>query len=56
VIVQSGIPPYRMRCTLCGAVWDPDPAKSGPNKGAHTESSLDRAATDHYATCEGDLR
>lgn len=53
LIVQSGMPPYTMECWSCGKQFQPVPAKSGPNKGQHTESSLDRSADDHWRTCRG---
>lgn len=49
MIVQDALPPYTMRCLTCGRSWEPEPAKSGPNKGQHTDASLNRAAHDH--TC-----
>ena len=51
IIIQSGTPPHTCLCLGCGKEWDPTPAKSGPNKGEHTEASLTRSANDHYATC-----
>jgi hypothetical protein len=51
VIVQDGLPPHRMECWSCGKAFTPTPAKSGPNKGTHTDSSLDRAANEHWSTC-----
>ncbi|MCU0297314.1 MAG: hypothetical protein MUF33_02200 [Candidatus Nanopelagicales bacterium] len=51
VIVQAGLPPHRMECWSCGKGWNPEPAKTGPNKGQHTDASLDRSADDHFRTC-----
>lgn len=53
LIVQEATPPYRMECWSCGKAWTPTPAKSGPNKGRHTDASLDRDANDHFTTCRG---
>lgn len=47
MITQLAIAPYTMRCHNCGVSWEPEPAKSGPSKGEHTEASLNRAAHDH---------
>jgi len=47
MIVQNAVPPYTMRCMRCGLSWEPEPAKSGTSKGAHTDHSLNRAAHDH---------
>ena len=47
MIVQQATPPYTSRCLNCGLSWEPEPAKSGPQKGRHTESSLNRNAQDH---------
>lgn len=51
-IVQNAIPPYTMRCSKCGKEWEPAPAKSGPQKGQHTDASLQRANDDHYKECK----
>lgn len=47
MIVQDAMPPFTMRCMKCGVSWEPEPAKSGPHKGEHTDSSLNRAAQEH---------
>lgn len=53
LIVQSSLPPYTMECWSCGKAFQPTPAMSGPHKGKHTDSSLDRAAAQHWRTCRG---
>ena len=50
VIEQAGMPPHTMTCKACGTVWDPPNAQG---KNTPTDSSLDRAAKQHWATCTG---
>jgi hypothetical protein len=49
----AGLPPHLMTCRTCGMEWDPKPTRQGPNKGQHTDASLDRAAKDHWNDCTG---
>lgn len=51
--LQQATPPYTTRCLDCGVTWFPKPAKSGPNKGKHTDASLQREADEHGRTCPG---
>ena len=53
MIVQDAVPPYTMTCKRCGLSWEPEPAKSGPHKGEHTDASLNRAAHDHRCRALG---
>ena len=55
MIVQDAVPPYTMKCLNCGISFEPTPAKSGPDKGKHTPTSLNRNAHDHRCpnvTCD----
>jgi hypothetical protein len=45
--------PYTFRCVVCGRSWEPEPAKSGKNKGQHTDHSLNASAVKHFLECPG---
>jgi hypothetical protein len=45
--IQQATPPYTIRCLRCGEEWLPEPAKSGPNKGQHTDSTLQKSSDNH---------
>ena len=47
-IMQSGLPPYTMRCMVCGATWDPAPPKG---KKELTDHRLDAEAERHWKEC-----
>jgi hypothetical protein len=53
LIVQDALPPHTMECWSCGKAWTPEPSRSGPSKGQHTDSSLQRSADDHWRKCRG---
>lgn len=50
VTIQNAVSPYTTQCLTCGAEWLPEPTRSGPNRGQHTDNSLQKAAETH--TCE----
>jgi hypothetical protein len=52
---QNALPPYTTRCLRCGKEWVPEPTKSGPNKGQHTDASLQKSSDQHMKVCRGDF-
>lgn len=56
MIVQSGEPPYEMRCLRCGLSWDPEPVTQGLTKGTHTDASLNKAANNHRCKTTGETK
>ena len=49
-IIQTATPPYSAYCMACGATWE---ARNARGKDHPTDSTLDREAEQHWATCSG---
>lgn len=52
MIRQNAQPPYTMTCLRCGQSWDPEPVKTGPTKGEHTDHSFNKSIHDHRCPTE----